>query len=176
MDNIWECGNYYKTIKCTGGPGDGGRDIECVPRTSIRSNDLDVINCKNEETNRGSELLYTMKGKLDRSRKGARTYYTAIAAVHPRFAKPQGEGGQGVAAVTNSLNRDLRRHDQFLITLEWDNGTDESILAVLTDRLQDDFMRIKFHDRLLDDFALDDDCHPKPFNHAEYLERVRAVR
>ena len=176
MDNIWERGNHYKTIKCTGGPGDGGRDIQCVPRFSVRPNDLEVINCKNEATPKGNDLLYTMKAKLDSSRNGARTYYKAIAAIHPRFAKPHGQGGQGIAAVTQGLNRVLRATNQFLDTLEWDNGTDESIKAVLTDRLQDDFMRIKFHDRLLDGFELDDECHPKRFNHAEYLERVRALR
>ena len=116
-----------------------------MPRFSVRPNDLEVINCKNEATPKGNDLLYTMKAKLDSSRNGARTYYKAIAAIHPRFAKPHGQGGQGIAAVTQGLNRVLRATNQFLDTLEWDNGTDESIKAVLTDRLQDDFMRIKFH-------------------------------
>ena len=68
------------------------------------------------------------------------------------------------------LNLGIRIRDQVRFPTSCD------IKAVLTDRLQDDFMRIKFHDRLLDGFELDDECHPKRFNHAEYLERVRALR
>ena len=177
MDNIYKGGGHYQTVTCTGGPGDQGRDIQCMPFPRTRAPPkCEVINCKNEGTPKGKDLLDLMRSKLETSLNTTTTYYKAIAAIHPRFAKPHGQDGQGIAAVLQGLNSELHHTGQFLEALEWDNSTDRCMKAVLTAALQkDEFLQVKFHDRLLDDFALDDECHPKQWNHAEYLERVKGA-
>ena len=177
MDNIYNGGGHYQTVTCTGRPGDGGRDIQCMPFPRTRQGaKCEVINCKNYKDAQNKDLLDTMRSKLETSRKTTKPYYKAIAAIHPRFAKPHGQDGQGIAGVLQGLNSDLHEEGQFLDALEWDNGTDDCMKAMLTAALQDDFMmRIQFHDRLLDNFALDGEDHPKKWDHADYLKRVRAV-
>ena len=161
----------FKAVTRTGGSGDGGRDVVC---TSFDESRIVILNCKNEASNRGHDLLHTVESKLRHSTYEAPKYHVAIAAQHPKFTVNEGETAvQKAAKLTVRLERlepGLR-----LSVLEWEGP--DGIEAQLTDALNaNPVLYHALHDRLLDDFELTEEGQPKEFDNASYVRRLRAAR
>ena len=127
---------WFESVKLTEGSWDGGRDVVCETWNRRKY----VLQCKNYASAVSSDLLFTMRGKLEYSASTAGkkelggTYQVAIAAVFPKFANPT-KARKIEKWITDSLNHRAQTDSgtvQRLYVLEW-----QSEVGSIKDALED---------------------------------------